>query len=233
MTRTILITGTSKGIGKYLAESYLAEHYNVAGCSRTKGVIQHDQYTHYSLDVGDEKSVVHMVRDVQRVYKRIDVLLNNAGIAGMNHFVSTPYDTLNRIFSTNVFGTFLFMREVGKVMVRQKSGSIVNFATIATPLHLAGEAAYAASKAAVIHLTRTAAKEFGDFGITVNAVGPTPIRTDLTRTIPKDKVDILIQKQALKRYGLFEDVKNVIDFFINEKSRFITGQTLYLGGIVD
>ena len=110
-------------------------------------------------------------------------------------------------------------------------GRIVNLTTVATPLKLEGEAAYASSKAAVITLTQILGKELAEFGITVNAIGPTPIKTDLIRSIPKDKIRRLIDSLAVKRYGKVLDVINVIDFFIKPESDYITGQTIYLGGV--
>ena len=110
-------------------------------------------------------------------------------------------------------------------------GRIVNLATVATPLKLEGEAAYASSKAAVITLTQILGKELAEFGITVNAIGPTPIKTDLIRAISKDKIGRLIDSLAVKRYGETRDVSNVIDFFIKPESDNITGQLIYLGGV--
>jgi 3-oxoacyl-[acyl-carrier protein] reductase len=107
----------------------------------------------------------------------------------------------------------------------------VNFATVATPLDLEGEASYAASKAAVESLTRVAARELAPLGITVNAVGPTPVMTDLIRTVPKAKMDALINRQAIRRMGEERDILNVIDFFVRPDSDFVTGQVVYLGGI--
>jgi 3-oxoacyl-[acyl-carrier protein] reductase len=107
----------------------------------------------------------------------------------------------------------------------------VNLASVATPLKLEGEAVYAASKAAVISFTQVIAKEVASFGITVNAIGPTPIETDLIRSVPKEKLDQLIQLQAIKRHGTFSDVANVIDFLIRPESDFITGQVIFLGGV--
>ena len=119
-------------------------------------------------------------------------------------------------------------------MMRKKTkGRIINFSTVASPLNLEGEAIYASSKAAVQKFTQIAAKEFAPFNITVNCIGPTPIKTDLIKAVPKDKIDLLLNSQAIKRLGLKEDVLNVIDFFISNKSNFITGQTIYLGGIHD
>ena len=231
MKKVILITGTRKGIGKELAEYYLSLGCNVIGCSRGPGTIVNSDYRHYELDVSNEKDVVKMVRAAKKEFERIDILLNNAGIASMNHFLTTPYQTVQNIFNTNFFGNFLFSREVSKVMMWQKFGRIVNYTTVASALRLEGEAIYAASKGAIENFTQTISKEVAPYNITVNAIGPTPVETDLIKAVPKDKIADLLDKQAIKRFGTFEDIKNVIDFFIDDKSNFITGQIIYLGGI--
>ena len=231
MSEVMIITGTRKGIGRYLVEYYLAKGYRIAGCSRQDMDESIEGYTHYCLDVADEKAVQRMVSDVYKREGRIDVLINNAGIASMNHILLTPLKTVQSIFATNVHGSFLFAREAAKAMMKKKYGRIVNFATVATPLKLEGEAAYAASKAAVRSLTEVMAKEFAPFGITVNAVGPTPVKTDLIRSVPQQKIDALIDTQAVKRLGEFRDISVATDFFIQRECDFITGQTLYLGGI--
>ena len=119
----------------------------------------------------------------------------------MNHVLLTSMDTVQKIYSTNVFGTFLFCREAAKIMQRNQYGRIVNFSTVAVPLKLEGEAIYASSKAAVISLTQILARELANIGITVNAIGPTPVKTDLIRSVPVEKIERLIEKQAIHRYG--------------------------------
>ena len=231
MKHLALITGTRKGIGRALAEHLLEKGWTVAGCSRQPTDIQSKNYHHFSLDVADEAAVVAMVRSIKREIGPIYALINNAGIASMNHLLLTPAETCRSIFETNVSGSFICMRECAKQMSQQKKGRIVNLSSIASPLNLEGEAIYAASKAALESLTRTAAKELGPVGITVNAIGPTPIDTDLTRTVPGEAIDSLLQRQALPRLGTMPDIINCVDFFLDEKSDFITGQTLYLGGV--
>lgn len=230
--KSVVITGTRKGIGKYLAERFLAAGWVVSGCSRGEASMTHDRYTHYRLDVSNEKEVVRMVREVARGVG-IDALVNNAGMAAMNHLLLSSGTTGRSIFECNFFGTFFFLREAAKIMQRAKRGRIVNFTTVAVALDLEGEALYASSKAAVEKLTRVAARELGDFGITVNAVGPTPVKTDLIRQVPADKIDALLSRQAIKRFGEMEDVARVVDFFLDERNDFVTGQIIYLGGIND
>lgn len=231
MSRVIVITGTRKGLGNGLAHYYLNQGDTVIGCSRGECDIIHLNYFHYCLDVSDEIAVSKMIKSVFKRHKKIDCLLNNAGIASMNHILLTPLKTMESIFQTNFFGSFLFLREVSKVMLKANYGRIVNFSTVATPLRLEGEAAYAASKAAIVSLTEICARELAEFGITVNAVGPTPVPTDLIKNVPKQKMDQLLQRQAIKRFGTLDDIIQVVDFFIDRKSQFVTGQILYLGGV--
>ena len=232
MDRVIIITGTRKGIGRYLTEQYLAEGDKVYGCSRRDSDLVHPNYRHACLDVANEADVISFVRNVYKENRHIDVLINNAGCASMNHFLLTPYSTAQKVMNTNFFGTFLMCREVAKYMLKAKTGRIVNYSTVAVALNLHGELVYSASKAAVEQLTRVLADEIGGDGVTVNAVGPTPIDTDLIRNVPEDKLQDLLSHQCIKRFGKFEDVRNVIDFYLRPESDFITAQTIYLGGVV-
>ena len=229
--RIVVITGTSRGIGRGLAEHFLKQGDIVCGCSRGPAALRHRRYTHSELDVADEKAVVKMVRAVVRSHGRIDALLNNAGIASMNHALLTPMAVAQGIFATNFHGTFVFCREVAKAMVRRKTGRIVNFTTVATPLRLEGESLYAASKAAVESFTQVLARELGGTGVTVNAIGPTPMPTDLVKNVPPEKMDALLARQAIHRFGTIADVVNVVEFFLSPRSEFVTGQVVYLGGV--
>ena len=226
-----LVTGTRKGLGRFLAERYLAQGHTVVGCSRDATDLVDERYHHFAADVADERAVKAIFAFIRKDLGRLDHLINNAGIASMNHTLLTPLSTLDRIFDTNVKGTFLFAREAARVMQKRKYGRIVNMTTVATPLMLEGEAIYAASKAAVLNLTQVMARELAPFGITVNAVGPTPVKTDLIRSVPTEKLDALLARQAIPRFGEPEDVANVVDFFLRPESGFVTAQNIYLGGV--
>lgn len=226
-----LITGTRKGIGRFLVEHYVRRGHHVIGCSRGEVDWRLDGYTHYITDVADEKAVKRLFADIRKAHGKLDHLINNAGIASMNHALLTPLSTVHQVLDTNVVGTFLFCREAAKLMQNKRYGRIVNVTTIAVPLKVAGEAIYVASKAAVLSLTEVLARELAAFGITVNAVGPVPIETDLIRSVPQEKIDLLLSQQAIHRLGTFEDVSNVIDFYLKKESGFITGQNLFLGGV--
>lgn len=227
----ILITGARKGIGRALVEHYLEQGHSIVGCSRKDSDLRDEHYSHYCLDVTDEAAVQQMFAEISANYGRLDVLINNAGIASMNHTLLTSATKAREIIETNFIGTFLMCRGAARLMKKNQFGRIVNLASVATPLKLEGEAVYAASKAAVISFTQVIAREFASLGITVNAIGPTPIETDLIKSVPKDKLDHLISLQAIKRQGTFADVANVVDFLIRPESDFVTGQVIFLGGV--
>jgi 3-oxoacyl-[acyl-carrier protein] reductase len=227
----MLISGTRTGLGRALALHFLDQGWYVTGCSRGPSTIEAEGYVHHSLDVGDEAAVCGMLAEIRRVAGRLDALINNAGVAAMNHALLTPMATVRRILTTNVEGTFLLCREAARLLRSSRRGRIVNVSTVAVPLRLEGEAIYAASKAAVETLTRILARELAPMGITCNAVGPTPIETDLIRNVPRAKLDRLIASQAIPRPGQPHDVANVIDFFLRLESDFVTGQVIYLGGV--
>ena len=227
----VLVTGTRKGIGRYLVEHFAASGAIVEGCSRQPPDWSLDGYHHHTTDVTNESQVRRMIADIRKRHGHLDVLVNNAGIASMNHTLLTPTDTARQIMETNVLGTFNVCREAAKLMRANRSGRIVNMGTVATPLVLEGEAMYATSKAAVVTFTQVLARELAEYGITCNVVGPTPIDTDLIRGVPEEKIQSILDRLAIRRLGDFKDVANVIDFFVKPESDYVTGQVIYLGGV--
>lgn len=229
--QVVLITGTRKGVGCYLAEHFVRQGALVEGCSRTMPEWELENYTHHCLDVADETRVKAMFSSIRKRHGRLDILINNAGVASMNHILLTPVATVDRIMATNFRGVFLMCREAAKLMQRRRYGRIVNVSTVAVPMRLEGEAIYAASKSAVVTFSRILARELADSGITCNVVAPTPIETDLIRGVPREKIDSVVERLTIKRLGRFEDLANVIDFFVRPESDYITGQVIYLGGV--
>jgi len=226
----MLITGTRKGIGKDLVTYYSKKNYYIIGCSRGSADFKLENYHHYKVNVSSEKSVKKMFLDIRKRYKKLDVLINNAGLASMNHVLLTPKSKAQEIIDTNFIGTFLMSREAAKIMKRGNFGRIINITSVGTQMKLEGEAIYTASKAAVENLTVVTSREFADYGITVNGVGPTPALTDLIKFVPKNKIQNIIDELAFDRLTKMEDIINVINFFISKKSEYITGQIIYLGG---
>ena len=181
---TALITGTSQGLGRALAERLLADGWTVHGFARGKQALAHARFTAHAVDVTDEAAVRAAVATIAES-GRIDLLINNAAAASLNAFLLTPGSVAENLMRVNFLGTFHCLQAVGKVMVRQRGGLVVNLTTVAVPLALEGEAAYVASKAAVEALTKVTAKEFATQGVRVVALGFGPVDTRLTRAVPK------------------------------------------------
>lgn len=226
-----LVTGASKGIGRALVEHLLGRGCQVVGCSRGDAGWEAKGFLHLQADVSDEPQVKSLFREIKRRYDRLDAAINNAAVASMNHFLLTPAASIEKMLSTNVVGTFLVSREAAKLMRKRQYGRIVNFSSLAVPMRLAGQSAYTASKASVENLSQVMARELAEYGITVNVIGPSPTETDMTRGVPKDKIEQLIDSMVVRRLGTFTDVANVLDFFLRRESEAVTGQVIYLGGI--
>lgn len=208
MNKTVLITGSRKGIGRYLTERYLSDGYNVIGCSRNATDLKHINYTHYCLDVSDESAIKKMLKN-----NKIDILINNAGIASMNHFLLTTKQKAIEIMNINFIGTFLMCREVGKLMIIQKSGKIINFSSLGVKMNIPGESVYLASKAAIETLTKILAKELPK-GVTINCIAPGVVDTDLSRHARK-----AIPKTT------FDQIYTAINYFIDTDE---TGEIFYI-----
>ncbi|MBZ2167599.1 SDR family NAD(P)-dependent oxidoreductase [Marinobacter sp. F4216] len=229
--RRILVTGASRGLGRAITEHLLAKGDVVYGCSRGQSDLSHENYHHFSVDIGSDESIKTFFFELRRATRSLDALINNAGIASMNAFALTPPATYQQVFNINVQGTYLCSQKALGMLRKSDHGRIINFTTVAVPLQLEGESIYAASKSAVETLTKVIAKEYGNFGITCNAIGPSPIDTSLIKGVPASKIQELVQRQAIKKMATPGDVINVIDFYLQPGSDFITGQVLYLGGV--
>ena len=227
----IVITGTSRGIGLSLVKRYISKGHVVIGCSRSESEYTNEHYHHFQVDLSNEDEINKFAHSIKKQFGSLDVLINNAGIASMNHFMFTPLETAKKVMTTNFFAPFAMTRACVGLLKKSKTPRIINFSTVAVPFNLDGELAYVASKSAVESMTKILAKELAQFKITVNAVGPTPVKTFLTAKVPENKINALLDRQAIKRFGEFEDIGNVIDFYIQPSSEFITGQIIYLGGV--
>lgn len=226
--KTIIITGSSSGIGNYLVDYYLKKGCSVIKASRKEGLFidEMEKVSGFSLDVSKWWSVTGFFNFLKNNNIIPDILINCAGIASMNHFLLTPISTVENIMDTNFLGTLMMCKEFAKIT---QKGRIVNFSSIGVNLNLEGETAYVCSKAAIEQLTKNLAKELAP--ITVNCVSPNLIKTNLLKGFYQSKLDKIIDLQAIKRFGKFDDVGNVIDFFISPKSDMITGQVITLGGV--
>ncbi len=229
--QVILITGTSRGIGKHIAEHYCALNYTVIGCARSESSITHECYTHFVADVAAEDDLIEMFKSIRQRFKRLDVLINNAAInPAIISGALLPYSTIEKIYRVNVFAPMLCCRESVKLMLRNKFGRIVNIGSMAARHEVPGEALYTSTKAAMNAYTRVLAKEVGKIGITVNVLAPAAIRTELSSKINQTALAEVLSRNAIDDYGDFEDVTNSIDFLIRKESKHVTGQIVYLGG---
>ena len=229
--KVVLITGASSGIGEYLVSRFIEDGAFVFGVSRGESVKEHNAYVHCIADVSKSDEIASVIFNIRKRFGRLDIVINNAGVASMNTVMLTPESTVRKVFDVNYLGSFNVCREGVKLMMKARGGRIINISSVAVPMLIQGEAVYASSKAAIECFTRIFAHEIGAYGITVNSIGPSPIDTRLISSVPEDKINGIIDRMPIKRLGKFSDVINVVKFYCSEESNFITGQTIYLGGV--
>lgn len=223
-----LITGTSKGLGKDLAEYYVNKGHLVIGCSRNNVDFTFENYTHFVVDISIESDVKNMFSAIRKTYGKLDNLINNAAYAYTNHSLLTPFVEVYKLFDVNYTGTFIVSREAVKLMMKRKYGRIVNITSTTIPEKTEGEILYAASKEAMQMFSDILAKEVIEYGITVNSVGPSPMPKERFTTI--EKLEETINSLVVKDFCYSSDIVNVIDFFLKEESNRITSQIIYLCG---
>jgi 3-oxoacyl-[acyl-carrier protein] reductase len=228
-----LVTGTRTGVGRHVAQFFLQRGYAVVGCSRKPLDWEpaSDAYTHFDTDVTSEEQIKGLFGEITRRFGRLDVVINNAGVASMNHVLLTPVTSLRKMLETHVCGTFMVSREAALLMRKRKQGRIINLSSVAVPLSYEGQAAYVASKASVEALSRVMARELREFGVTVNVLGPGPTPTDMIRGVPKAKLEKMTALFPVKRLTTFEEITSAIEFLLLPASSAITGQVIYLGGV--
>lgn len=213
-----------------MVEHFLATGDCVIGCSRSSCSVVSERFHHFKLDVTDDDSVASMFRVIKREHGHLDVLLNNAGTAAMSPFALQPTSIAKKVFDLNVGAVLNVTHAALRLLRAAAHPRIVNFSSVAVPYRLEGEAVYSASKAAIEQWSRVLAHELGGMRITVNTVGPSPIRTDLLRGVSEDSLSSLIHRQAIPRWATTADLINVVEFFLRPESDMITGQVVYLGG---
>jgi len=230
MNNTIIISGTSKGIGKYLAEYYCGKNCMVFGFSRGESKIINDNYYHEQIDICNENDVISYVRKVKRIAGKIDVLICNAAIAPANILgISTNSTIIKDCVDINYIGAFNLIREVSKVMLQKKYGRVLCFSSMAEGLHDKGASLYAGTKAALIETTKVFAKEMAQYNITYNVVAPSVVETSMSDSLGEDIVKNALERLDIKRPLEMSEISYACDFFIKPEASFITGQTLYLG----
>lgn len=232
LLKTLVITGATKGLGFYLTKRLLDEGFHVLGCGRSDSVLRHDNYTHLSADIGLAEDRARFIGYIKKERIKPYGLINNAAVGALNQFLTTPTDKVEEIFRVNYMANFELSRELGKMMTRNGVGRIINIGSQTLALKTPLEAAYASSKAAIHALSQIVAKEMAPFGVTVNIVSPAVMETDLIKGVPQDRIDYMLEQQAIAKPIPFEEVGHLVEFLLSERSNLITGQNIYLGGVM-
>lgn len=236
----VLITGAGRGIGKAIArklaspERLLYLHYGSSSASveelRQELAQKGCEARPIQADLADAKACAQLIPTLVDEAGTIDVLVNNAGITRDQLIVRMKEEDYDAVIQVNQKACFLLMQEAAKVMMRKRSGRVVNLSSIVGLKGNAGQINYAASKAAVIAMTKSMAQELGSRGVRVNCVAPGFIETDMTAALPADVREKLALEIPLKRVGQAGDVANAVAFLVSEEASYITGQTLSVDG---
>lgn len=237
--KTAVVTGAGRGIGKGISIALAAEGAKLAICARHEETINPvaeeikkngGEAVPFVYDVSDEEHVNEFVNKVYESYGRVDIVVNNAGITRDNFFLRLSTEDWDLVMAVNLRGTFLCTRIFARKMVRQKWGRIINMASVAGEAGNVGQANYAASKAGVIAMTKSAARELARYGITVNAVSPGLIETDMIADMEDTVREGMKETIPVGRIGRVDDIAAAVLFLASEEASYITGQTLRVDG---
>ncbi|WP_026659087.1 3-oxoacyl-[acyl-carrier-protein] reductase [Butyrivibrio sp. AC2005] len=241
MTRTVIVTGGSRGIGREIAVGFAKKGYNVtisyagndSAAAETEKLCKDNGAAEVVLfkgDVADEKACEELVKTTAEKFGQIDVLVNNAGITRDGLLARMSAEDFDSVIATNLRGAFLMSKLVTKSMMKQRYGRIVNISSVVGVHGNAGQANYSASKAGIIGMTKSIAKELASRNITVNAVAPGMIATDMTAVLTDAQKEKINSSIPAKRMGEPADVANAVLFLADENSSYITGQVLGVDG---
>ena len=238
--KTALVTGASRGIGRAialeLAQAGADVAVNYAGSERAAAevVSMIETLGRRSLaiqaDVGNSEQAEEMVKQALEAFGRLDILVNNAGITRDNLIMRMKEEEFDQVIHTNLKGVFNCIKAVTRPMMKQRSGRIVNISSVVGVLGNPGQANYVAAKAGVIGLTKSAARELASRNITVNAVAPGFIVTDMTDKLSDEAKDVLLQQIPVARLGQPEDIARTVRFLVSDEAAYITGQTIHVDG---
>ncbi len=237
--KVAVVTGAARGIGQAIAKRLAQEGADVAICdlqaewlAETAGIVEGfgRKALPLAVDVGDSEAVTACINEVVKVFGKVDIMVNNAGITKDTLLVRMSDDDWDAVLRVNLKGTFLFSRAVAKHMMKQRSGAIVNIASISGVIGTAGQANYAASKAGVIALTKSTANELASRGVRANAIAPGFISSKMTDALSEDVRKQYLSRIPLGRFGTVEDIANAVVFLASEQSSYMTGQTLHVNG---
>jgi 3-oxoacyl-[acyl-carrier protein] reductase len=224
----IIITGSSRGIGRALAENFHDSGEVVVGISRTE---TKSLYQTFSADVSKYEELNNVCKKINDNYEPPSLLINAAGVSHPNLVVLSKPDSIKNMVDTNILGTIYSCQIFTPLLFKNKKSDIINLSSFATSLKLIGESVYSASKSAVETFSNSFAKEVARFNVNVNCIAPGPIDTDMISHLNLEQKNDLVNKQIIRHKFTTNDIHELILTLINDKSRSITGQTIYLGGI--
>ena len=211
----IVVTGASRGLGRAIADRLVLRGHEVLGLARGVADLPFEARR---CDVSAHDEVKQVAQAIKASGRKVEGLINAAGIASMNLALTTPPDVARRIVETNLLGTIYCCQLFGPLMVRNKAGAIVNFSTIAVALGLSGESVYAASKAGVEAFTRAFAREMSAFNINVNCIAPGPIATDLLKGVSAAQISAIVSRQIIQRQFGPDSVADLVELLFNPMS---------------
>lgn len=234
--KTVIVTGGSRGIGRAIAEKFAKENYNVilnynkSEYAALEIAKQYKNVAIFKANVSNPKDVEAMINFAIEKYGQIDILINNAGISSSCLLQDMSLDEWNNLFEVNVTGTFLTTKNVLPHMISKKSGKIINISSVWGLVGASMEVAYSASKAAVIGFTKALAKEVGPSGITVNAIAPGIVMTDMVSNLTVSEFEEIRNEIPLERIGETSDIANAAFFLSSDEANYITGQVISPNG---
>lgn len=240
MTKSALVTGASRGIGRSIALQLAEEGYNVAvnyagSKEKAEAVVEEikakgvDSFA-IQANVADADEVKAMIKEVVSQFGSLDVLVNNAGITRDNLLMRMKEQEWDDVIDTNLKGVFNCIQKATPQMLRQRSGAIINLSSVVGAVGNPGQVNYVATKAGVIGLTKSAALELASRGITVNAVAPGFIVSDMTDALSDELKEQMLTQIPLARFGQDADIANTVAFLASDKAKYITGQTIHVNG---
>ena len=233
--KVAIVTGCSRGIGRAIMETYAANGAIVYAVDLVEGCMDDaasDKVIPCYFDITDTKAVIELVKKVKKEQGKIDILVNNAGIMQDALIPMVTDDQIHKTFEVNVFAMMHFIQYVSKVMKRQHSGTIINAASIMGISGNYAQMVYAASKGAVIALTKSAAKELAQDGIRVNAIAPGTINTKLLENTPEETLNQIKSRIYMGELGTPEEVANAYLFLASDLSSYISGQVIGVDGMM-